>query len=234
MNHLGKVILSALLAICSAGIAQQTPAVAQRQALNKQLSRDRFLTIEKIARLAPAEQAGQIEQAYIAAEPVINFEEARSSQMMPANLMVRDRTYLEQRNVRDTSAWIPLLNELAKTKSPEAVADGILTAHGTTILDFVSRRRAIDLFGHNQEALTKLLDRDLSAPEVAVIRRALTTIGSLRFSALANRVGELMRSDNLAVAQAAKQSMNMLQRPVMPGSAKAVLPPTTRPESTIN
>jgi HEAT repeat protein len=150
----------------AAGLRPARPADAE--------ARERFLAVERIARLPAAEQARELARFYRELAPRYmnpGFEDYLSS--APTNILDRRSANGFSGN---TALWAKQLTDAASNLTAEQAADKLQDA---LWLDVASRARAIQVLKANAKATEILIQEDLKSGQKLLVQRAGSVILSL-------------------------------------------------------
>jgi HEAT repeat protein len=184
----------ALLAILLAGaaIASAAPAAVEGAAD----ARDRFLVIERIARLPAAEQAKELPRFYRELAPrYMNpvIEGILSS--TPTNILDPNPANGFDGN---TAIWAKQLAEAASELSPEEVADKLKVG---LYLNVAARARALQVLKAHAKATEALIQEDLKSGQKASVSRAASTIDSLQWRTFTDQLLAIYLADDEEMAR---------------------------------
>lgn len=193
--------------------------------------REKFVQIERIARLAPEARSARLNELYEIAQPLLNafVIESILSTGPPARLLSPDRTRGPGRDEL-TLLWAAELDEAAKTMSPEQVADAIQANHGLIILRVASRRRAMNIFQQNRPQLAALLESHITGPDIEAARRAIGVVGDFQLSEFTEKFMQLYLA-NGPLADAARNSLTWI--PSDPALAKKLIEEVEKDPQTL-
>ena len=153
-------------------------------------SRQRFLEIERIARLPMAEQAKELPHLYRdLAPPIIGGLMGMSSYRQ--DILDPKSSGFPEGDADKT--WAEQLADAAGEKSPEEMADTIESGNW---LKLASRARALWVFGRHAEAMDKLLQSDLDSEDKSSVGRAARTINAMQRTSLSGKLLEIYLADD--------------------------------------
>jgi beta-lactamase regulating signal transducer with metallopeptidase domain/protocatechuate 3,4-dioxygenase beta subunit len=136
--------------------------------------RERFLAVERIARLSAAEQAGELSRLYHElAPPCMNPMVEGILSSHPTNILDRNAANGFNGN---TKAWARQLADAAPKLSPERLADKLKEHIWITV---AARARALQVFQAHPEATEAFIREDLKTGRKASVQRACDAIQSL-------------------------------------------------------
>jgi hypothetical protein len=171
--------------------ALAAPPVQVARAMDED-AREKFLEIERIARLPDTEQAEEVPRFY---------RELAPRYMSPVIEMILS-SYRE--NILDSTkfgfpggdhhtAWAQQMTEAESELTPEEVADKM---GGGLWLNVAARVRAIQILKEHEELTAELIEQDLDSGGAVELGRACGTIGSLEIITFTDRLLSLyMESD---------------------------------------
>ena len=137
-------------------------------------ARNRFLAIERIARLPEAEQAKELPRFYRELAPrYMNPVVTDILSAAPTNILDRDPANGFRGN---TAIWAKQLAEAASNLTAEQAADNLGIA---LWLNVASRARAIQVLEAHAKATEALIQEDLKSGQKAAVQRAAQTILAL-------------------------------------------------------
>jgi HEAT repeat protein len=147
-------------------------------------ARERFLAVEKFARLPADQQARGFPDFYHQQAPFFMnaiLEGILSS--YPSNILDR-RTYAHPGGDAKT-LWAAQLTAAAARLTPDEVADKL----GIPLwLNVAGRARTVQLMKQHANALAPLLAEDLASPELTAVQRACKVIGDLQLRQFTDKV----------------------------------------------
>jgi hypothetical protein len=138
-------------------------------------SQQRFLEIERIARLPMEEQAKELPRLYKELAPRY-MNEFVTGIISSYRAHILDNTKFGFPGGDCTTRWAEQLSEAASEMTPEQVADKL--GHGMWV-NVASRVRAIQVFKKHADATTALIRADLKTENKAAVQRAAQTIQSV-------------------------------------------------------
>jgi len=153
-------------------------------------ARNRFLEIERIARLPAEEQAKQLPHLYRdLAHPIIGGLWGMSSYRQ--NILDPRSSGSPEGDADET--WAEQLADAAGEKSPEEMADAIESGNW---LKLAARARALWVFGQHPEAIDKLLQSDLDSEDKSSVKRAASTIRALKRTSFSGKLLDIYLADD--------------------------------------
>jgi hypothetical protein len=155
-------------------------------------ARQRFLEIERIARLPMEQQAKELPRLYkdLAPRYMNEFVEGLISSHR-ANIL--DNTKFGGPGGDHATQWAQQLSDAASEMTPEEVADKL--GHGLWV-NTASRTRAIQVFKKHADATAALIRADLATKKREPVQRAAQTIQSVRLLGFTDSLLDaLLRND---------------------------------------
>ncbi|MCX5676650.1 MAG: hypothetical protein NTX87_16770 [Planctomycetota bacterium] len=154
-------------------------------------ARDRFLVIERIARLSAAEQAKELPRFYRELAPrfMNPFVEGILSSA-PSNILDRRAANGFDGN---TAIWAEQLAEAASELSPEEVADKLKDG---LWLNVAARACALQVLKAHAKATEALIQEDLKSGQKASVQRAANTILSLNLRTFTEQLLALFQAED--------------------------------------
>ena len=152
-------------------------------------ARQRFLNIEKFARLPSDQQANQLPYFYRDVAPLSMgpFVEMVLSSF-PRNILDRETGFYDG----NTSLWAKQLAGAAKNMSPDDVADKL---GGPLWQNVAARARALQVLKLNSELVAELIQDDLDSGKRMRLKRATTAIVALKLSAFNGGLVKMLLED---------------------------------------
>lgn len=154
-------------------------------------ARERFLEIERIARLPRAEQAGQLPRVYRDLAPrymspfiTMIISSYRSN--------ILDNDHFDVPGGDHESRWASQLTEAAKALTTEQVADKI---NAGMWLNVGARVRCLQIFKDHPQELAGLIDTDLDSGNTARISRAAATILAAELRSYSRRLIDMFLAE---------------------------------------
>ncbi|TWU37855.1 Methicillin resistance mecR1 protein [Novipirellula aureliae] len=153
-------------------------------------ARDRFIVIERLARLSREEQAKLLPAFYhdLAAQAVNPvFEMILSSN--PHDILDRKGGPYDG----NTERWAQQLSDAAQDLTPKQAADKL---EGSLWQNVASRARALQILKAHPKAVTALIDADLKTQDKAAVERVATMISTLQRREFIPQLEELYLANN--------------------------------------
>lgn len=153
-------------------------------------ARERFLAIERIARLPAAEQARELDRLYRElAPPYMNAMIEGILSSAPSNILERVAANGFDGN---TTVWARQLADASAKLSPEEVADKLKTRMW---LNIAARSRAIEVLKAHTKATEALIQDDLQSSQKPSVHRATDVILSLELRTFTDQLLGLFLAD---------------------------------------
>jgi hypothetical protein len=190
-----------------AGSPPPSPAVATPTDL---AARERFLTIERFARLPDDQRASGFPEFYRKLAPFyVNWTIEGILSSYPVNLL--DRRASGNPGDDAKFRWAGQLAAAAARLTPEEVADKL----GIRLwLDVAGRARTVQLLQQQPEALAALIAEDLASRELSAVKRAGAVIGDLRLRQFTGQLLALYLADT-PLSQTAQTALVWLADPAI-------------------
>ena len=154
-------------------------------------ARQRFLAIERIARLSGDEQVRQLPRLYKQLAPhYMNQVIEGILSWRPENIL--DRTKSGGPGGDHRTTWTQQLADAASEMSPEQVADKLEIR---LWLDIAARKRVIQVFKKHADATAALIDADLKSGGKQAVNRACDTILTLQLRSFVDRLLTIFMDD---------------------------------------
>ena len=199
MNPTKAIALPAIL-LAGAAVALAAPTALERAAD----ARDRFLVIERLARLPAAEQAKALPRFYRELAPrYVNSVIEMLLSSAPTNILDRDPANGFSGN---TALWAKQLAEAASELSPEEAADKLKDG---LWLNVASRARAIQVLKAHAKATEALIQEDLKSGQKASVQRAAQTILALDLRSFTGQLLALFQAEDETSEPAGKALLFM-------------------------
>ncbi|MBN2583260.1 MAG: M48 family metalloprotease, partial [Planctomycetes bacterium] len=173
------------------------------------VARQRFLAVERFARLPADEQAEQLPQFYRDVAPgSINrvFESILSS--VPTNILDRDPA---RGFAGNTMAWARQLADASAELTPEQVADKL---DNILWLRIATRARAVQVLMKHVARTETLIREDLASREAARVDRGCGAFDALQLPALVEPLLEMFLADD-ALSEAAGRALLWVDDPAV-------------------
>jgi hypothetical protein len=173
-------------------------------------ARERFLAVERFARLGGEQQARQFPEFYRKLAPYFmnqTIEGILSS--YPVDIL--DRRAYGNPGGDANARWAGQLADAAARLTPEEVADNLATR---LWLDVAGRARTAQILKQHSGALAVLITEDLASQDLAAIQRACTTVGDQHLRQFTDPVLALYLADT-PLSPPARTALVWLADPVI-------------------
>ncbi|NQV32256.1 MAG: hypothetical protein HQ515_06150 [Phycisphaeraceae bacterium] len=202
----------------AAEVAASAEAVRARSISEQGPAVQRFLTIERFARLPMDEQVTRLAKFYRDLDPR-SMSSIVEGILSSAPHHILDRYKEGDPYDGNTEQWARQLADAASEMRVEQVADKL---GGSLWLNVASRARALDTFKHHENALHALITADLNSREPVAVDRACTLIVSLGLRSFTARLMDMYLAED-ELSRAAWGALVWIRHPaIVPMLLKSV------------